>query len=272
MSPTFVEYTLATPALQALVRSAWGVSYGAPSDPLPGIIAPDAHVEFVFQTGAPCETLVAGASHTTSSPRAMIFALRRGVLRLKPTGENAIVAFRVAPAVASAILGRPLADCWDRPVALSELIGPEAEDFLDRLAATPFAARGGLLESWLTARLADWGAEHARHLQLQNALFWRSVREPVSALADDIGVTLRTLRRHCERYSGLSPKQVTMSGRILRACVSLRDERKAPIVAVGDAMGFSDQAAFTNAFRHYVGMTPAQFRAEPIVYCEGSRG
>ncbi len=272
MMPTFVEYTLA-PALRDLVRSAWSVSYtAATSDPLPGVIAPDAHVEFVFQTGSPCAVLAAGAAEARPSPRAMIFALRRGVLRLRPTGDNTIFAFRVPAAVASVILGRSLNDCWDRPVALSALIGPAADEFVDRIAATPIPALGALLESWLTARLTDWGAEQARHLRLQNALFWRFVREPVSALADDIGVTMRTLRRHCEKYSGLSPKQLSMSGRILRACVSLRYEREVPIVEVSHGMGFNDQAAFTNAFRHYVGMTPAQFRAEPIVYCEGSRG
>jgi len=272
MTPTFVEYTLA-PTLRGLVRSAWSVSYSAATpDPLPGVIAPDAHVEFVFQTGSPCEVLTVGAVKAQLSPRAMIFALRRGVLRLRPTGANTIFAFRVPAAVASAILGRSLSDYWDRPVALSALIGGAADEFADRIAATPIPALGVLLETWLTARLSDWGAEQARHLRLQNALFWRFVREPVSTLADDIGVTTRTLRRHCERYSGLSPKQVTMSGRILRACVALRDEREVPIVEVGHGMGFNDQAAFTNAFRHYVGMTPAQFRAEPIVYCEGARG
>lgn len=272
MTTTFVDITLATPALRELVRSAWGVAYTSSSDSMPGVIAPDAHVEFVFQIGSPCATLAAGTTMPVPSPRAMIFAQRHGALRLKPTGANEMVAFRTPSTVASVILGRSLTDCWDRPVALSDLIGAEADRLLDRIAAASTASRGALLESWLILRLADWDQDHARNLQLENTLLWRFARESVSTLADDVGVTLRTLRRHCAKYAGLSPKQLTMSGRILRACAYLCDHRQMPIAEVALSVGFGDQAAFTNAFHYYVGMTPAQLRSEPIVYCERPPG
>jgi len=266
MTTAFAEYRFDNRALRDLVRSAWSASYEAAAAGMPGVIAPDAHVEFVFQTGAPSGL----SSHPeAATPRAMIFALRRGVLSLTPSGANRIVAFRVAPAVASVILKRSLVDCWNRAVPLADLIGSEADRLLEQVAHTPQAGIGALLESWLNARLTDWNADDRRNLRLQNALFWDVVHEPLSTLADDIGVTVRTLRRHCERYAGLSPKQVTMSGRILRACVTLRTHRDVSIAGVADGIGFNDQAAFTNAFRHYVGMTPAKFRAEPVVFCEG---
>lgn len=270
MPPTFFEYSFATPGLGALVCTAWGASYGSGSDPMPGIIAPDAHVEFLFQTGAPCATLAAEAE-ARPSPRAMIFGLRHGALQLRSTGANSIIGFRVPPAVASVILGRPLAECWDQPVALTDLIGPEARDLLDRIAEVPLSCAGTVLETWLLARLNDWNGDDTRNLELQNTLMWRVGGEPVSALADDVGVTLRTLRRHCEKYSGLSPKQLVMSGRMLRACADLLDRREMSITNVAHNMGFGDQPAFTNAFRHYVGMTPANFRAEPVVHCERFR-
>ena len=83
-----------------------------------------------------------------------------------------------------------------------------------------------------------------------------------------LGFSVRSLRRYCEKYAGLSPKQLVMSGRILRACTSLMDQRLVSISDVANSLGFGDQSAFTNAFRHYVGMTPARLRAEPIVHCE----
>lgn len=78
----------------------------------------------------------------------------------------------------------------------------------------------------------------------------------------------RTLRRQFERHAGLSPKQLAMSGRILRACAALSDRGEVPIAHIALDVGFGDQAAFTNAFRHYVGTTPAALRSEPLVYCE----
>jgi AraC-like DNA-binding protein len=244
----------------------------AEEDELPGIVAPDAHVEFIFQTGSPCGTCVGRGGPFRPSPRAMLYAQRHGTLALAPTGENVMIAFRTAPVVASAIIGRTLADCWDRPVPLADLIGAEADRLVEQIEGRPAELQSALLESWLIGRLAPWGAEHERNLRLQRALLWRSAAEPLSALADRIGVTSRTLRRHFARHAGLTPKQLSMSGRILRACADLSDRRHMPIAHVALRVGFADQAAFTNAFRHYVGMSPGQLRAEALVYCERPGG
>jgi AraC-like DNA-binding protein len=265
------ELDFASPPLRGLVSAAWSMTYGSSVDEMPGIIAPDAHVEFVFQTGAPCATQSAADAANTPSPAAMVYAQRHGALRLIPTGANAIVAFRSTPAVASVILGRPLEDIWDRPIDLTDLIGPEAQRLLDRLAGTPFPLQGAFLESWLISRLGAWDPEHERNLRLQHILLWHFSEESVSTLADDVGVTARTLRRQFAKHAGLSPKQLSMSGRILRACAYLGDRREMPIAEVALRVGFGDQAAFTNAFRHYVGMTPRRLRAEPIIYCERPR-
>lgn len=265
---SFDHLTFAAPAVRELVLSPWRMSYDGATQALPGVIAPDAHVEFVFQTGSPCFTLPAGAAPSRPSPAAMIYAQRHGTLTLVPTGANMIVAFRTMPAVASAILGRPLTECWDRPVALADLIGPEADRLLERVAEAPASAQTAVLESWLVSRLEMWSAEHERNLRLQRTLLWRSGEESVSMLADAVGVTNRTLRRHFARHAGLSPKQLSMSGRILRACAHLGDRPDVPIAEIALEVGFGDQAAFTNAFRHYVGTTPARLRAVPIVFCE----
>jgi AraC-like DNA-binding protein len=266
--PSFAGMAFETPALRGLVAAPWRMAYGPAMEAMPGLIAPDAHVEFVFQTGAPCATQAAATASARPSPRAMIYAQRHGTLTLVPTGANAIVAFRTTPVVASVILGRPLADCWDCPVDLADLIGAEADRLLDRLAGSSGAAQDGVLASWLISRLSAWGPDHERNLRLQRALLWRFGEESVSVLADDLGVTVRTLRRHFARHAGLSPKQFSMSGRILRSCALLSDRRDIPIAEVALRVGFGDQAAFTNAFRHYVGTTPARLRAEPIVHCE----
>jgi AraC-like DNA-binding protein len=269
MDMAYAELRFEAPGLRALVRSGWSLSYPSSLERMPGLIAPDAHVEFLFQTGSPCATLASGIE--TPSPPAMIFAQRHGVLRMIPTGENRIIAFRALPAVASAILGRPLDDCWDRPVALSDLVGPESDRLLERLGAAPACSQAALLESWLIDRLSGWESEQASNLRLQHGLLWRSGGETLSALADRLGVTARTLRRHFARHAGLSPKQMSLSGRILRACICLSDRREVAISEVALEVGFGDQAAFTNAFRHYVGMTPGRFRAEPLVFCERPR-
>jgi AraC-like DNA-binding protein len=268
MTPAHVEYTFENPWLGELVSSAWGQSYADPTAKLPGLIAPDAHVEVVFQLGAPCALATGAFDHQT--PRAMIYGLRHGALQLCSTGPNVMVAFRMPPAVASVVLQSRLVECWDQPIALADIIGAEADDLLDRIARVPFASAGPVVEHWLVSRLTDWSEDDDRQRRLQAALLWDFAGEPVSALADQLGFTDRTLRRHCETHAGLSPKQLVMSGRMLRACDLLR---RSPVSLAEAALrlGFSDQAAFTNAFRHYLGMTPAQLRAEAIVHYQMAR-
>lgn len=266
MASTFATHQFVSSRLGDLVQPVWSLAYGL-GDELAGVIAPDGQVEFVFQTGTPC-CLASAAAGSRSTPSAMIFALRLGTLRLVGSGENLLVAFRVSPAVASVILGRSLVDYWDRPVALRDLIGPEADELLEQIASAPRRRMSEIVEGWLLTRLRDWGAEDERNLAIQRSLFEHVSHQRLEALADEFGFTGRTLRRHCERYAGLSPKQLVMTGRMLRACGLLWHRPDVPIVEISSRLGFSDQAAFANAFRHYVGTTPARLRAEPLVFCE----
>jgi AraC-like DNA-binding protein len=266
-SPVFAPLAFRHPRLGALVSAPWTMSYPNAVATLPGLIAPDAHVEFVFQLGTPCGVR-ANRSSSGKLPAAMLYAQRHGMLALEPRGANAMIAFRTTPAVATVILGRPLDDCWDRPIDLADLIGRDTDRLVARLAEAEAAERPERIEAWLIGRLSRWDADHERSQRLQRALLWRSGGRPVGALADAFGLSERTLRRMCARDAGLSPKQLSMSGRILRACADLVDRRSLPLAEVALRSGFGDQAAFTNAFRHYVGTTPGRLRAEPIVYCE----
>jgi AraC-like DNA-binding protein len=264
--PPFQALQFENSALRRLVRSAWAQAYGASEAPLPGLIAPDAMIEIVFQLGAPCDLITDGRRR--ASPPAMVYGLRHGALRLQPTGDNAMVALRLAPAVASVVLRSGLSQCWDCPVPLSDFIGPAADDLLGRLSEGGSSAAAAVLEAWLAERLSDWGAEETRQLALQAALLWDFPDRPVHRLADRLGLTERTLRRRCATFAGLSPKQLTMSGRMLRACDLLRAQGRMPLAEVAGRVGFNDQPAFTNAFRRYFGMTPTALRDQPIVHYE----
>lgn len=266
----FHSYDIRSSALRPLVRSAWTMSYTETTGYLPGLIAPDAHVEFVFNLGSPPDIGLATTPRPRPSPRAMIYAQRLGLLRLQSTGDNAVVAFRVPPAVASAILHRSLADCWDRPVALTDLIGRDGEEVAEKVSRARPSDRGQILEAWIGERLGDWSSDDARAHAAQNALMsWEGA---TASAADRFGMAERTLRRRCAAYSGLSPKQLVNSGRILRACLLLRDGAETSIAEIAAYLGFGDQAALTNAFRKHTGTTPAQFRAEPLVFCERPEG
>jgi len=264
MEAAFHVFAFENPAFQPLVHAAWGQAYGGGPDDLPGLIAPDALVEIVFQLDAPCDLVLGGG--VFRSPPVMVYGLRHGLLRLRPNGQGRMVALRLPAPVASVLLRSSVDTCWDQPTPLAAFIGQEADDLRGLLADRPLGAAGGLLEAWLTRGLIDWDADHARQLALHGVLVEGSPSRSIAAVADDLGMTVRTLRRRCATYAGLSPKQLAMSGRMRRACGLLRGT--APLAEVADALGFTDQAALTHACRRYFGMTPGRLRAEPLVFHE----
>lgn len=254
--------------LGALVRSIWAARYAASSAPLPGLIAPDAHVEFVFQLAAPCEMQRVGVRAWTPLPRAMLYAQRRSCVRLRPTGPSVMVAFRTTAIVASLLLRRPLRELWDAPIALRDLLGPPVDLLCEQLAARPVPEQFALVEAWLERRLTAWSGDHDRIERLHEQLFWRSIGSRIGVTAARLGVSERSLRRWIEAPTGLSPKQLELAGRLLRGCALLRERPATAITSIAHQLGFADHAAFSNAFHDRTGLTPRAFREEALIFYE----
>jgi AraC-like DNA-binding protein len=252
------------------VRSMWSLA-GAPDDAaLPGIVAPDVHVEFVFHLGETwrSQRLHEGPAEWTSQPSAFVYAQHRGALRFEPTGPVSLLAFRVTPVVANRILGRPVGELWDGATSLHSLIGTEASRLLEGLHACRPEDRFGLLRRWIARRLADWNADDAQAHGLFNEVLWRSRIGLIDEVARALGPSSRSLRRLFATRVGLAPKAVQLSGRVLAACSLLRERADLDITDVATQLGFYDHAAFDHGFADRIGLTPTQFRREPQVFYE----
>lgn len=255
-----------------LVRSFWSVSGPQEGGGLPGIVVPDSHVEFVFHLAESWWTQRLGQSGWFMQPSAFVCATSRGSLRFRPAGPVSLIAFRVSPVVACCILRRSLDDLWDSAAPLEALIGSEAHALREQLNRCRAEDRFDLLRRWVARRLSDWNAEHAKAQRLFHALLWRSRNGSIAQVSDALGLSARSLRRTFANQAGLSPKAVQQSGRLLEACSLLREAGPLDITSIATSVGFYDHAAFTHTFVDHVGLTPSQFRAEPIAFYEREVG
>jgi AraC-like DNA-binding protein len=84
--------------------------------------------------------------------------------------------------------------------------------------------------------------------------------EPISLnrVARRMGMSPRTLQRRLSD-EGVSFAEVVDSARQIRACALLQG-RTHSIAAITFLVGFSEQSAFTRAFRRWTGTTPARYR------------
>lgn len=253
---------------RSLVKAMWSASGAASEAVLPGVTVPDSHIEFVFHLGDPWRMRRTDEQGWKSQPIAFVFAQSHGALRFTGAGTTSIVAFRVTPIVACAILGRPVHDIWNEPVALRDLVGTDADALCERLHIAKAHEYFSVLEVWIERRLRHWSAEHFALQRLFTRVMWSPPSSGLASLCRQLGWSDRGLRRVISQAAGLSPKDVQLAGRHLDACALLRERPELDITEIAGRVGFFDHAAFTHSFRKRLGMTPSQFCAESHAFYE----
>jgi AraC-like DNA-binding protein len=170
---------------------------------------------------------------------------------LAPVDERArIVGARMLPGCAPALLGIAAEALRDARVPIAELLGDEGarlEEALD--AGDPVAV----------LRASLW--ERARAAPLPDPLVREAVRRvtmpgvSITALADELGISERGLRRRVTTAVGYGPRRLA---RVLRLGRALQAARAGDELArVACEAGYADQAHFTNDCRALAGVPPS---------------
>ena len=184
-------------------------------------------------------------------------------------GQRTVTA-RLHLGATEAVLGVSASAVAGRIVALEDLWGAGATRVLsDRLAgAHDTADAAAILESSIAQRLAIANGRRApARLALDAAA--RLTSANVNAVAADLGVSERHLRRVFRETVGVSPKAFARLTRFNRALGVARDDGQASWAGIAAAAGYYDQAHLIAEFRAIAGVTPrallGELRAAPPV-------
>lgn len=172
------------------------------------------------------------------------------------------VGVRLRPGRGPAAVGVPAHVVRDQRPELAALWGAAAAAALtDALAAGPDDATA-------TATLTATVADRLRRSERRDPLVDVVVREladghrtgsgTVAALADDLGVTARTLHRRCAAAVGYGPKVLDRVLRLRRALAAPAGLRERGPGAIAAACGYADQAHLTRECRRLTGRTPSE--------------
>ena len=187
--------------------------------------------------------------------------------KLLRKGQRSVTA-RLHLGATEAVLGVPASAIAGRIVALEDLWGDAATRRLcDRLeGARDTVDAAAILESVITERLAIADGRHAR-TQFVLDVADRLTRGNVNAVAADLGVSERHLRRIFREVVGVSPKAFTQLTRFHRALGAARAHGHASWASIAAAAGYYDQAHLIAEFRSIAGVTPrallGELRADP---------
>ncbi len=179
--------------------------------------------------------------------------VRRKLIR---RGQRTVMA-RLHLGVAEAVLGASASAMAGQLVPLAELWGGAAtRQLCSRLAAARHTAdAAAILESALGQRAAIANRRPSRaRLALDAAEMLRSAS--VSAVAVDLGVSERHLRRVFREVVGVSPKAFAKLTRFQRAVRFARDDARASWAHIATAAGYYDQAHLIAEFHAISGVTP----------------
>jgi AraC-like DNA-binding protein len=182
--------------------------------------------------------------------------------KLLRSGQTVVMA-RLHLGATEAVLGVPAAEVAGRIVALDELWG-EAKTgrLLERLAATRSTSEAAtIFESAIAERFAMAGGYGAQ-TRLVLAAADRLTKASVSAVAFDLGVSERHLRRVFRETIGVGPKTFAKLTRFRRAVRAARAESHASWATIAAAAGYYDQAHLISEFRAIAGVTPRALLGE----------
>jgi AraC-like DNA-binding protein len=185
------------------------------------------------------------------------FGARERVHRKFIRSGQRIATARLQLGAPDAVLGVPGSALAGRIVALEDLWGDVATRRLRaRLAdARDTVAAASILEGAIAERLATAAGRHA-HTELALAAADRLTSAPVSAVAVDLGVSERHLRRVFLATIGVSPKAFARLARFHRALRAARQDAPASWTSIAVAAGYYDQAHLIGEFRAIAGVTP----------------
>ena len=185
----------------------------------------------------------------------------RTASRTRWHGEIHYVAAKLEHGVGLSWLGLSVQDVDDHPADGGS--DPELHALTDRIEAAetwPGAVRA--LDSYFLTRrshLIPDGVVSAAARRIRSRVGAGSV----GSLAEELGVSRRTLQARVREGTGLSPKRLAQVVRVREAIRRVGHHPSRRLGRVAHDLGFCDQSHFIRDFRRVAGASPTDFFARP---------
>ena len=255
------------PQLQGLIDHLW--AYDGPSSHRRKRVFPNGRVELIFNFGDPYR-LVEGAGAEVCR-NTWISGPQVGPMLLEQPAHQDVIGVRLRPAGAYALVARALRETTGLLLDLSDLIGPEASELLERCEkATSIESRFRVLAQWI-------GKCSTRTGGIDRAVAWAIAQldasggtTPIAALRERTGLSKTQLVEVFRDQVGLAPKRYGRIARFRRALGQLQSAGPGRLIDVALASQYYDQAHMNAEFRALGGVTPRAFLAARHSVGDGS--
>ena len=257
-----MEYFEAKPSLRfaGFIKCFWAIrsDIGSGAEP----VLPDGCPEIVFNLADRFCRIHPDGSHEIQAA-AIVSGQLRSSISIIPTGRISLFGVRFHPSGAFPLLRTPMYELADRVEPLDFLIGPDASEIVERIAAAnSFRARMRIFERFLVRSLDGFERNDDLPGRLAKTIVERHGQISVSELGASFGLGERRLERTFQRFIGLSPK---IFARIVRFQNVVRRIERAESTSLLDTaldFGYYDQSHMIREFREFSGKNPLAYFEE----------
>ncbi|GAB3880935.1 AraC family transcriptional regulator [Kibdelosporangium lantanae] len=259
MGESQVVRGLPHPALRPAVTGYLGYR-AATGKPVRRLLFPHSHVIWLFDFDVPRRWLPDGRE-IRRSLRVPVTPVHDRVLEFVQRGAHTGVGVAFAPVAAFTVMDVAMADFASSRVDLVDVLGRPTRTLADRLAsADGWPARFAILDEFLLNAFLARPAVPA-----MTSVAWRRLKETkgaltVRSLADELGVTTRTLELRFRREIGVSPKTAARILRFEQALPLLTSRPTGGLTRIAHECGYADQAHFAREVRALTNRTPTELR------------
>ena len=167
---------------------------------------------------------------------------------------------------ARALLAAPAGALTEQVAELSDLVGPQARDLSERLAAClGWEPKFALLDRALLALLKAKREARAEIVHACEQLIGAVDGVSVEALAQGSGFSRRHFSEVFQREVGLPPRQLRRVVRFERSCALLRSPQRRTLSQIAADSGYFDHAHLLHEWRALAGCRPDQWLAEELL-------
>ena len=192
-----------------------------------------------------------------------------GNTQISGSGRIDVIGLGLMPEGWAALVPMDASAAANRLFDAVDLLGPKVLTARDALVAAPdFDARVAVLEDLLeylmAQRPSDSIGEFHGFVHKVNQWLADGAAPQISDLLARTGLSLAQVERRCKRYFGSPPKLLARKYRALRTAIAIThgDAELDDILAEG----YFDQSHLIREMRHFTGMTPAAFAAQPTMF------
>lgn len=239
---------LPSPSLAPRVAHFWWVRWSL-REPFTAQTLPHPSAHVVFESSGGVERAEVAGVSTARFSRELV-------------GDGWVFGVKFRPAAFHPLWGRAMCELANRVLPLASVFGEDASRLRDAVfAAEGMDAKMSVAEGFLCERDGALPAEIERMRDLVERMSEdRALRRAEDAAAA-VGLDLRTLQRHFQRYVGATPKWVIQRYRLHEAAAQLGGASPPSLASLASALGYADQAHFARDFKAMVGVSPRAWRA-----------